>query len=67
MKRADKELTMSEAAAKIGVTRQRMHVIIDTYELSFRWVGPLKIISETELKRLPKLRPGGRRVKAISK
>lgn len=55
-----KLLTMSEAAAKYCVSRQRMHVLCRTYNLSTEWIGPMRVIPMSELKKLPKNRPSGK-------
>ncbi len=55
-------LTITEAAQQIGVSRQRMHVLIKTYGLQTERAGPIKMIARDELAKLPTNRPSGRKV-----
>jgi len=46
-------LTISEAAAEIGVSRQRMHVLCDKYAAKIERVNPrLSLISRAELQKI---------------
>lgn len=52
--------TVSEAAELFGVTRQRMHSLIKTYNVHVDKVSArLCVIPKSEIKKIPKDRPNG--------
>ena len=56
----DDFLTVPEAAAEFGVTRQRMHQLIDYYKLEALYINArLRLIRKSELKKIPEIRPTG--------
>lgn len=55
-------LTISEAAGRLGVSRQRMHVLVRTYNLKTEKVGMMRRVEMKELKKIPSERPTGRKV-----
>lgn len=52
-------LTVSEAAEKFGVSRQRMHVLIRNYKIKVEKVGPIQLIEQKDLLKIPSHRPTG--------
>jgi len=58
-------VTVRQAAQLVGVSRQRIHVIIKTYNVQSERVdgGPL-MIPRPELKKIPKKRPTGKKLAA---
>lgn len=60
----ENHLTVSEAAEYFGVSRQRMHQLIHSYDVPVVDVSPkLKMIRRSHLKMIPKDRPPGPRKK----
>jgi len=56
-------LTVPEAAKRYGVTRQRMHQLIEYYEAETIYLHRrMRLIHKTELKKIPTKRPNGRHV-----
>lgn len=55
-------ITISEAAEKLGVSRQRMHVLCRTYQLKTVPAGPIKVLDERELRKIPSERPTGKKI-----
>jgi hypothetical protein len=55
-------LTISDAAKALGVSRQRMHVLIKTYAVQTTSVGPIKLVDLKELRKIPAIRPTGKKV-----
>lgn len=55
-------MTLTEAAKKIGVSRQRMHVLVRTYDLTTEKAGPIRMLDAAELRKIPKNRPTGKKV-----
>ena len=52
--------TIPNAATKLGVTRQRMHELIKTYEIkTVKIHNRARIVSEHELNAIPDSRPDG--------
>lgn len=50
-------LTIAEAAERMNVSRQRMHKLIESYELQTQKIqGRLLVMDEDELKKIPKVR-----------
>lgn len=53
-------VSVSEAAEFFGVTPQRMHQLIKSYEVPVEKQNPrFSVIRKTDLKRIPKRRPAG--------
>jgi hypothetical protein len=62
-----KHMTITQAAEKYGVSRQRMHQLIDTYGAETIWIGSVKLISTSELRKIPKKRPNGKNFRQSAK
>jgi hypothetical protein len=59
-------LTISDAAKQFGVSRQRMHVLLKTYAVRTQAIGPLKLVEKKELRKIPVIRPTGRKLKSFA-
>lgn len=58
-------LTIAEAAERMNVSRQRMHKLIESYELQTQKIqGRLLVMDEDELKKIPKERKNNSAAKA---
>ena len=55
-------LTVTDAAKVLGVSRQRMHILLKTYGVRTLPAGPLKLIDLKELRKIPAVRPTGKKV-----
>lgn len=51
--------TISQVAERLGVTHQRVHQLIRTYNVSCEKLGAIKIISKAEMAKIPRKRPNG--------
>ena len=64
-------LTVSQAADDFGVSRQRMHVLLRTYDVPFETLpNGMKVMKRAALKRIPRDRPSGwtsARIKKLQK
>ena len=64
MSTEDNFVTIAQAAAKLNVTRQRMHQLIDDYNLkTWELHKRCKLIDTSELRKIPAYRPPGPRKK----
>lgn len=52
-------LTVTEAAERLRVSRQRMHVLIKSYGIKTQNAGPIMLIDEKDLSKIPSNRPTG--------
>ena len=52
--------TIRQLAERLGVCRQRVHQLIETYSVKTDWLGSVLVISRAESKKIPKTRPIGR-------
>lgn len=53
-------LSVTEAAETFCVSRQRMHVLLRTYNVETETIGNQKLVAKKELAKIPKNRPLGR-------
>lgn len=59
-------LTIAEAAERMNVSRQRMHKLIESYELQTQKIqGRLLVMDEDELKKIPKVRKNNSAAKPL--
>ena len=45
-----KYYSVEEAGEKLGVTRQRVHQYIKEKQISYEWIGKVRVISEEAIK-----------------
>jgi len=59
MQISNEYLSVTEAAEMFGVTRQRMHALIKTYQIKSEKVGKQIVLSRKNLSKIPSDRPNG--------
>lgn len=59
----DQFLSIAQAAENFGVSRQRMHQLIETYGVEVETLtSRMKLVNKQELQRIPANRPSGVRL-----